>query len=58
MFIYPILFYLLRLHGRSTRNKIILGTMDESKLKIAKVCPPNGLLVHPCENEKLIGPVG
>jgi hypothetical protein len=31
--------------------------MHESKLKIAKVCPPNGLLVHACEKEKLIGPI-
>jgi hypothetical protein len=34
-----------------------LGAMDESKLKIAKECPPNGLLVHTCEKEKLIGPI-
>jgi hypothetical protein len=34
-----------------------LGAMDESKLKIAKVSPPNGLLVHTCEKEKLIGPI-
>ncbi len=48
---------MLGLHGRSTRNKTILGAMDESKLKIAKECPPNGLLVHTCEKEKLIGPI-